>query len=289
MRLNLVRLEGRETPATLTLAGSVVTVSELPDGRLSALVDGSVRTYDRPDSVAIFGTGGRDVLTHNSSLPLFAWGRGGDDAVFGGTGPNTIGGGPGRDVVYALLGDNTVNVAGGSRDRVFTNDPAAVSADPDDRVARFFGAGRVPGSGRAEVENGVLYVTPPDGGSDVRVRDSVVFFDFGAGWQVMALPAGVHTVAYFGGAGDDRYQNQSRYSEAAYGGAGDDVLVGGFGRVSVLKGRAGDDAVIGRAGRVDLSGDGGADVLALPPGAHTARADALDVLTGAGGDDVILS
>jgi Ca2+-binding RTX toxin-like protein len=106
----------------------------------------------------------------------------------------------------------------------------------------------------------------------------------------------VDWVRYFGGAGDDRFENASGLHSQLWGGAGNDVLIGGSGADDVLGedgndelyGRGGDDVLIGAKGNDILYGGDGNDALSGEDGSDTLYGEAGDDwLSGAAGNDII--
>lgn len=307
MRLDLEPLEGREVPAAAVLSGTTLMVQL--DNQVNAasidaagnalLVTVNGETLGRFDlsavtGVVVNGGGRRDVIQNNTAVDSVLNGGGGDDVLFGGSGRNVLNGGAGDDVVYSLLGTNTVD-GGRGNDRIFTNAGAVVAPDAGDAqpVVRFFGNGRVPGSGRIEVEDGVLYITPTNNGSTVVLSDVpgrpgtvLAVFDLGDGNGMQTKTfTGVRVTSYFGGAGRDVLINNTTIPEASYGGGGDDALLSNTGEYALLKGSGGNDVVVGRARENDLSGNGGADVVVVAAAASrndVLRLDAADLAAGGG-------
>lgn len=77
------------------------------------------------------------------------------------------------------------------------------------------------------------------------------------------LPSGapkVHRIEYQGGAGDDRFVNDTALRSNGTGGDGDDIMVGGSG-ADTFDGGMGTDRLYGRGGHDTLKGDGGRDLL----------------------------
>lgn len=310
--MQVLELGSRDLPASM-LAGDTLLVSVPPGGTHTVSVDSSpfqvtvtedgVATGYDPllvSRVTVLGGTGRNVVQNNTALDCVLVGGPRGDTLFGGTGRNTILPGGGGDTVYALLGSNVIDASGGGPDRVFTNFPAAVLADRQDLVVRFFNTGRTPGSGFIGLDetlgDGVLYITPGNAGSRVTLDPAgpgkvKATYDLGTGaGPLTAVFTGVRAVSYFGGAGDDVYTNNTRLVEAAYGSAGNDTLTGGRGAFSLLKGSGGDDTLTGRARANDVSGNGGADTLTvLSAAADVFRTDALDTLVGRKKNDVVIS
>lgn len=227
-----------------------------------------------------------------------------DDDIFGGQGTNTILPLWGDDIVYSLLGkgDTIVASGDGGTDLVYTNPTGMVSLDATDHKSTFFAPNRTPGSGflgtDPALNDGTLYVTPSNNGSyfylnqvggtyyayyDLDITDRV-------GPQVRTF-TGLTDIAYFGGAGNDVYVNNSALRDAAYGGAGNDTLSGGS-TVSVLKGLGGNDVILTAAPRADLSGNAGSDFInyyGRGPGEVVFRIDQNDQVVGRRVGDISVS
>jgi len=314
-RLQIEGLETRDVPSSASLLGATLFVDmggkgdhvasvDLVNSVVQTVVDGKTNKFDPASINSIFVLGdadGRNVVQNNTALPFTAIGGGKDDTIFGGTGTNLIKPGKGDDVVYALLGTNFVLTNKEGVDRVFSNAGAFVTAGKEDLVVRFFGTGRTPGTPflglDPSLNDNVLYITPSNNGSSVVLSKgpkgaTVVTYDLGdgTGKQVQTF-TGLKAVAYFGGAGNDVYVNDTKLVEAAYGSAGNDTLIGGTGAFSLLKGSGGNDTLIGRAKHNDLSGNGGADlILALTQGRRDIfRTDPTDWVAGQDKKDVFIS
>jgi Ca2+-binding RTX toxin-like protein len=321
LKLTVEALETRALPSA-SLVGGLLCVVEPNHGthtvsvdRVAAQIqvtegDGSgagnvVSLFDSAAVTSVFVQGaehGVNVIQQNTSLPSVLLGGDRADTIFGGTGLNQIDPGKGHDTVYALLGVNTISVAGEGTDRVFTNFGAVVSADNQDTVVRFFGPGRTPGAPfigfDTTLNDSALYITPSNNGSSVTLDpgadkgDVVATYDLGDGNGLQTQTfSGVQTIAYFGGAGNDTFVDNTRLPGAAYGSAGNDTLYGGTGAFFILKGSGGNDVLVGRARHNDLSGNGGADVLTdLGNGrADIFRVDALDTVFGLMAGDITIS
>lgn len=307
--LSFEELESRDLPAALVLGGYLFVVESGPgphtvslsqQGAQYQLTEGDgnpahdvSQLFSGLAGACLFGSpDGPNVMQQLTPLPCLLVGGRFGDTLFGGTGTNWLDGLGGADVVYSLLGTNTINSAGdGSIDRVFTNYSGQVTTDPGELVVRFFAPQRAPGTPYlAQEGDGVLYITT--GNADSRVYllpgaaadDVLAVYDLGDGRGVRASYfQAVKNVSYFGGAGNDTLVNLTAVDMEAYGGAGNDFLAGGRGR-NVLKGLAGNDVVWGRGAVNDLSGNAGADTLIgrNNPG-DVFRVDAADQVFGAAG------
>jgi Ca2+-binding RTX toxin-like protein len=302
MQLSVEALCDRTVPSTMSLLSGttlmvvgdggddVVTVNPAVNGTVTVTTNGVSTPYAGLTQIVVLGNGGADDITNNTGVAFMADGGSGDDTLMGGVGVNVIDGGDGKDVIYSLLGQTTVVSADNSADRVYVSAGATLSADGKDQVSTFFADGRVPGSGQAQLVNGVLYLTPPNGGSFTQIDEVkgqiVVTTDWG--FNLSFDKNDVDAIAYFGGSGNDVYLNNSKVEEAAYGSAGNDMIVGGFGSFNLLKGSGGNDVLQSRGKDADLSGNGGADLFLVGTGTATVRMDALDLVTGLKGKDLVV-
>jgi hypothetical protein len=293
MSLKLEPLSDRTLPSTVHLFGTTlvvlgdadapntVTVDPADKGQVRVLVNGTTNVGSF-SSVVVVGGSKADDVSNNTSADLTAFGLGGNDRFIGGTGTNLISGGTGSDLLYSLLGDTTLESLDGELDRVYSSAGSTVYADGLDRTVTFFDKGRTVGSGKVELDAGVLYLTPTKAGSSTRIDEVggllFVTYDFGSGQQVQVFDrASVRTVAFFGAGGNDTFVNNSSVEEAAYGAGGTDTIVSGFGEFNLLKGSGGADTLLSRGKTGDLSGNGGPDAL-LGFGAVTFRFDGQDTL-----------
>lgn len=249
-------------------------------------LNGKQSLYNGVNQIVAVGGNKADDISNNTNVSWTVDAKKGDDTILGGAGNDTYLPGEGNDVVYDLLGTNII-VANGDNDvdTVFTNFQSAAFVDKKDELITFFAPNRTPGAGTVSLENGVLYIAPSNNGTSVTLNEVgnkvVVTYDFndGSGLQTfIAKKNDVKYIAYFGGAGNDTYVNNTKISEAAYGSAGNDVIVGGNGNFSLLKGSGGNDTVVGRAKRNDISGNAGSDVLIGGGKQNVFRTDILDTI-----------
>jgi len=284
-------LESREVLASVFLTngllsvigesqGSVIQVSSqgtnirvLADGKISLFPSTSVTSL-----TLIGGTFGKNDITNLTSFPSLILGGNAGDTLQAFGGNDRIICGTGSDVVYDILGTNLVDSsAGTSKDTLFVASSNVTVNKANDQVVSFFAPGRTPGAGTVQQVNGVIYITPPDGGSvttvnrlgnSISVRTSFGNFTFQS----------ADFIGYFGGNGDDVYINNMVIPEVAYGGlGGNDTMIGSVGNFSFMKGGGGNDTLIGRSLWNDISGNGGTDILVSMRGTTVFRKDADDV------------
>lgn len=245
---------------------------------VNAIIDGGSGN-DYIHSGTTLGTGGNDALS----------GGDGDDTVFDSGGTNILLGGNGADniwgfgsdVISAGAGDDTVyNIVGAAgqinggagKDRVITNGNFKVVSDSADRPAVVFKTR----DSTVALDNGVLYFAGDASNNVVDVQDNgdgtiTTFYTDSSGTRVDTFnKADVTQVAGVLGAGDDTLNNDTNIDGVFYGASGNDFLQGGGGR-DLLKGGSGDDTLLGRGGNDDLTGDGGFDYLDGGSGANTLR------------------
>ena len=295
-RPSLERLETRDTPASVLFAGGSLVVlgdfladndvrfDSASPGVVTATVNGQSQTFSGVSNLISVTGRGADDLQNNTPLPMTAFLGDGDDSVIGGTGNDVLYGQGGSDVIYDLLGSNTIFANDRGFDRVYTNAQSVAFVDAQDLLVTFFRPGRTPGSPFVGLEpDGILYITPGNADSSVSIdavgTSVVVTYNFGQGLLTRSFArSDIKGISYFGGGGNDLYVNNTDIEEAAYGSAGNDQLFGGFGAFNLLKGSGGNDVLIARGQRADLSGNGGADVLASLAPINTVRADGLDVI-----------
>lgn len=285
--LTLVGTNGDDVADVRNVAANTPTVQ--------ATLNGAVRFFDasRVTKIVLLGLNGDDDLsTFNTALPAVIDAGAGDDMVQAGGANDVVFTGKGRDTVYDILGTNVLaSVDDGKEDLLFSNAASLVLSDGADRVVSFFAAGRAPGAGSVSLEAGVLYLTPPDGGSSTqlfRQGANVLLVTSWAGVQTFAA-RDVQFVAYFGGAGDDTFVNNTNVREVGYGGlGGNDTLTGGNSSFTFLKGGGGNDVLVGRAKVNDLAGQSGADVLVSLAGKSKLRTDALDTVFSRPNDRFLL-
>ena len=108
------------------------------------------------------------------------------------------------------------------------------------------------------------------------------------GVQETSLPAAnVSQVIFYGGDGNDRFENSTAVATRVLGGRGDDLLSGGIGN-DELYGEDGNDVLIGGAGYDTLNGGAGDDVIVGQSGNDTLIGESgNDRLYGAEGDDIL--
>jgi Ca2+-binding RTX toxin-like protein len=216
---------------------------------IRVVADTTVHTFVATEVTRLLLVGSRtqfNDLSNATALPAKLVGGHAGNVLQGGTGADTLVTGVGRDLVYDVLGVNRLRSADGDgvRDALFTNAASTVSHDPRDAVVRFFGEGRTPGVGSIQFLAGVLYLTPPDGGSQTTLTQQGGSLTVTTSYANPLTVSGVRFVAY-GGLG------------------GDDTLVGSTGTLSFMKGGS------------------GRDTLVVSPGLNTLRTDAVDFVVRA--------
>lgn len=314
--LSFEALEGRDLPSATLIGGVLFDFLRGPGvhrvsvdrvgTQVQVVEDGQTSLFDAASVQAIYVKGADaagNIVQNNTGIASALIGGDQADTLFGGTGFNYIDPVGGDDLVYAIIprSNNVINAGGEGRDFIFSNFGSFVNAGPEDQTATFFAPGRTPGSAfigtDPSLNDGTLYITPGNGGSQVfllpgeKKGDVVALYDLGDGQGQKAQTfSGVSFISYFGGAGNDIYQNNTDTSEAAYGSAGDDVLVGGRGERTLLKGSGGDDVLVLQAGQNDGSANSGRDrIFFLRGGPNVARIDAADLAFGLTAGDAVLS
>lgn len=212
------------------------------------------------------GGGGTNVLD----------GEAGNDSLWGGFGPSdTLLGGNGNDVIYDIVGGTNVIIGGAGSDTLISRATDVVLSNRADTVVSF-GAGQGPVS----LVGGILYLMGDGNDNTTVVESSRNEVTVTADGQVFTFPRSqVKMLAGIGGAGNDRFVNNTAIDSVYYGLSGDDTLIGGTGS-DLLKGGQGNDTLLGRGGADDLSGDDGSDILSPGGGRDIVRADILDILVG---------
>lgn len=308
-KLNLEQFQDRINPSAAfqyanqlivtgdTLSDNVITLDPAANGTdLRLTLNGVQTTYTGVTDVRVFGGIRNDDVSNNTSTNITAFLFAGDDTFIAGTGTNTVYGGAGKDVLYALTGQSTVvsNDDGNDADRVYVSATAKVFTDNKDQLVTFFANGRTPGSGIVQLDSNVLYITPLNNGSITTIEQVgnlvLVTYDFGNGPQFAVFnKQDVKVIAYFGGTGNDLYVNNTNIEEAAYGSAGNDTIVGGFGAFNLLKGSGGNDTLIARGNRADVSANGGIDTITVQQQTKaTVRTNANTTLIGIDQNDLVV-
>jgi RTX calcium-binding nonapeptide repeat (4 copies) len=198
----------------------------------------------------------------------------GNNSIYGGPG-DTIKAGKGQDVIYDILGTNSIAVAAHEgRDYIFASASSTVTgAQANDRVALFFAANRQAGSGTLVLENGVLYFTANNAGDSFvlnQVGNKLVAtynLNDGNGFQTQVFKrSDVKLVANFGGAGNDTLINNTDIPDVQYGAGGNNLLIGGTGPLDLEKagGASGNSTAIGRSPDYnDLNGSGSTNAVSV--------------------------
>ncbi len=309
--LTIEQLESRLTPsnnpAFVSQNGgsvSIYGVSEKPNvitadsvgNQVRVTINGNAVFFDGVTQMYLFGGSKTDYITNNTSVNSSIYGLDGNDTIQASGGNDFIVPGQGKDVVYDLLGTNFVYTNEDiAKDTVFTNFQSTAFVGPNDQLVTFFAPNRTPGAGVVSFESGVLYIAPSNNGTNVTINEVkqniVVTYDMGDGKGVQSLSvpkAQLDYIAYFGGAGNDVYINNTNVSEAAYGSAGNDTIVSGFGKYNLLKGSGGNDTLLARGKKADMSGNGGTDIFISQAKNAVFRTDVLDLIFGAKADDLVI-
>ncbi|MBI3411064.1 MAG: hypothetical protein HY040_22245 [Planctomycetes bacterium] len=258
-------------------------------------------------SVNITAGDGNNVIQESGSGSTIEVGNGNNN-IYGGAGNTTIKAGDGRNLIYDLLGTNQISIAAdANRDYVFTNAASTVEgAEANDRVARFFDANRLPGSGAIVLDQGVLYFAANNNGDTYilnQVGNKVVAvynLNDGNGFQTQTFNrSDVKLVANFGGAGNDTIINNTDIPDVQYGAGGNNTLIGGTGALDLEKagGASGASTAIGRSPVYnDLNGSGNTNIqstlIANPRAEHNIfrTNNPADVLVGFDGfNDLLVS
>lgn len=127
---------------------------------------------------------------------------------------------------------------------------------------------------------GILYIYGTGGSDNVRVTESNGSTTVEANGQSYGGYQNVTDLRFFGGAGDDRFVNDTGFISHAFGDGGNDTLVGG-GNYDYLVGGTNHDRLLGRGGNDTLEGLGGFDTLNGGAG--------MDYLYGGADDDVLVT
>ena len=142
-------LEDRAVPATVALAGGVLTVTGTPgDDRIRVFTDGAaVRVLDGTVPIGAFAPaavvaiavntgGGNDVVIIDPNLTqsVALDGGAGTNKLVAGGGAATLTGGPGRDFLFGGRAANTFNGGGGFNDLFKVKPTDVVVPNPGDRL-----------------------------------------------------------------------------------------------------------------------------------------------------------
>jgi hypothetical protein len=269
-------------------------------------------TFDASDvtSILIIGCGGDDRLQVSGelSIPASIDGGGGDDAIWGGSGNDTIVDLLGVNEIHAGQGNDSVTVGDGDN-RIWTdggNDEVS-AGDGDNEIRAGRGSNVITvghGANRIWTDGGADLITAGDGDNEIHaggVADVVAVGDganriwTGSGDDTITtgdgdneIHAGSGNDVISTGSGNDRIWSDGGDDRIDAGG-GNDVIEAGAGNDLVragagndrVQGGAGDDILIGGDGDDLLSGDQGRDLLIGGNGA--------DRIVGNADEDVLIA
>ena len=236
--------------------------------------------------ILLLGGDNSDVLdAAGQSIPVIAYGYGGNDTITGGNGNDQIYGGSGTDVIVDGSGNDLI-VAGSGIGDVITagggNDTIYGSSNGGDSINGGSGNDSIYGLGGGDTING-------GAGNDLIVS--------GPGNDTLIGGGGSDTI--YGGAGNDviyafepasmggiddgaaRFIYGGTGNDTIYGGTGDDVIHGGGGSDDITLGN-GAATVYGGAGNNLIQGGNGGDVIYGSPTGN-------DQITGGNGNDRIIA
>jgi Ca2+-binding RTX toxin-like protein len=303
MKLLLQTCEERDLLAA-TLLGSALTVNlagaKVNTVDVSVVADdvvvnenGQLSTFARSqvDSLVLNGNlRTRNVMQNRTDIDAVMIGGNMADVIYAGSGTNTINPGRGNDVVSALEGVNTIDVAAQGVDRVFTNATATVtSTKAKDTVVQFGATGREQGSGFIGVVGGTLFISPFNTQGVVGIANGKKAGEVTVRYvpdQTLDPQANILTfkkvkfIAYLGGTEPNIYVNQTRVSEAVIGGAQGDYLRGGIGTVSFISGGAGNDTIFTSGKNNVVNGGVGANSFFLGVSMDAVIANSFDTIHG---------
>lgn len=199
--------------------------------------------------------------------------------VFGSS--NSITAGPRGNLVYAILGSNTINGYNGYGD-IITNAISTVTNAKRQHTVTFFQASLA--NQVAVVQKGVLYLNPQASGvtfvvDEVGTKLVVTYTETGGVPTKFTFnKRDVNWIASFGSSGDDTYINNTSKKVVQYGAGGNDQIIGGFG-LNLLKGSSGDDIIVGRGTYNDLTANSGNDIIISKGKVNVIRPDTTSVST----------
>jgi len=296
-------------------------VAELGDG------DDTANAAIAGVAVAIFGEGGDDTLIGGVAGDVLDGGSGddvlagnlGDDTLYGQAGNDVLQGGAGDDTLYGGGGNDTLDggfghdlVLGGSGNDLMLWEAGADAGSSDgsdefnggsgDDTLRLLGHSGddtfiITGEGLYNlVDDPTFSIEHIQSGDDLRVENTERLEIMGGdGSDRVTITgglghAGVQTVLFEGGAGDDMLDADRQYSGSvaitAFGGDGDDVLIGGHGN-DLLVGGDDNDAIHASRGNDRLYGGDGDDEFIWYGGATYGDRDGSALMDGGDGFDVL--
>ncbi|MDI6103093.1 calcium-binding protein [Actinoplanes sp. NEAU-A12] len=213
------------------------------------------RVAKAPTLLRVYTYDAADSITNKTNLPLTASGGTGKDTIVGGPGADALHGDSGNDTLYGNGGDDGIwgdggndRISGGDgNDRLYgwTGDNRVWAGNGDDHVEVWTGTNEVWGGAGKDTVYGSHGVDRLWGGDG---RDEL----FGQGGDD----------AIDGGAGPDHVSGEDG-DDVVHGGADDDVVLGNYGNDTLfggdgddeLRGENGDDRVYGEAGIDEIWAD----------------------------------
>ncbi len=224
-----------------------VTVDYYGDG-LGPATDGTdtinftnIQNWELTDQADLFSAGGDTVGVN-------AYGRGGDDTMWGGLGDDMLDGGDGVDIIYGDTGDDTI-YGGAGNDTIDGNTGRDViyGGSGDDLVLARGGVDTTDGGAGTDT----IDFTNDIGSVVFTMADGATTITGGA----IETESNINYENAIGSAGNDSILGTAGANSIA-GGLGNDTLTGGFGSDTFNSG-GGNDSIVGS----EDAGDGDIDVL----------------------------
>ena len=290
-RFALESLEGREVPASISLANGIVSINGDIGNNVAVVsqmgsviqvhIDAVAANYAAASvqQVNFYGGDGNDSFNNTTALTAVAYGNNGNDSLTGGSGNDILYGGAGDDVLEGRGGNDFLVGEAGNDTYVFSGtglgsdtiiEPANSGIDTLDfsKFGPLFYAVNNPPAGisvnlgltsKQVVGGADLSLTLTDAAGIDNVAGSG-FDDLITGNALNNSLAGNGGNDRIYGQGGNDYLDGGTGNDDLHGGDGDDVMTGGSGN-DVLRGDAGNDAIYGGTGNDTLFGGVGANIL----------------------------